>query len=389
VIQLATLYFASALVAVVVTAVSWIGNLRTARHSRLPALLSAMLALAAALALFGLRGVVGDWLSQCAAELLLIASGLLYRVAVDRLFERGPAGRAALTIAGAAALVVLGATVGDAPRVARAIVGALAVATALALPARALLSGAEAWRGPSRVLAGGVFVFGALAALARAAAVAAGAAPESPVEPSALNLALAVAVLVLVTAASFAFLVMLRERDMGTLAMRDALTGVFNRRALHEEIERVLSLAQRRGLSCSVLLADLDRFSEINVEQGHRAGDEVLRHFVALARGVVRREDVLGRYGGEQFAMLLFATPASGAECLARRLRSALAARPPRIRGAGVALTASFGVAESKPGEPTGAQELLRRADAALAAAKARGRDCVVSYEETAARESG
>ena len=380
--EIATLYFASAVVASVVAGATWLGNGLSGRHSGLRALLLAYLALAAALALLGLRGTVDDWLSQGLGDTLLIASALLYRIAVDRLFQREEWGRTPFAIAGVGALAVWGAIIGDAPDVVRSVVGSGAVAVALSLPAWALLTGDEPWRGRSRHLAGGVFSIGALTALARAFALGGDAVPVSPVEPSSLNLILALAVLVLVTAASFTFLVMLREREQERLGMLDALTETLNRRAFTERAEGVLSLARRRDLSCSLVLLDLDQFDRINDAYGYAAGDRVLRHVAYLLRKVLRREDVLGRSSGDEFTMLLFATPMVGGQALAQRISTALSAHPPRIRQAGVTVSACYGVAEWMHGSEPNLDELMHRADRARQAAKKQGSGSVVRADQ-------
>lgn len=352
------------------------------RHDGLATVVLAALALAAGFFVLGLDGADGSAWAECLGVSLVAAGATLFRIAVDQLHGEAKRTRMPLFVLGVLLLFVWGSLVGGVPAEVRAAVGAFGLAVVFLLPVAPLFRAQETVSGRAHQLALVAFVFAAAIALTRGVAVATGAAPAGIAAASPLNALLALALLGALAAGAFAFLILLRQRDVERLALRDGLTEIYNRPALHEQIERVLSLARRRGFACSVLLADLDRFSQINVEQGHRGGDEVLRHFVALARAVVRREDVLGRYGGEQFAMLLFATPAAGAQALARRLRTALAAKPPRVQGLGVALTASYGVAESRPGEELDAAELLRRADAALAEAKARGRDCVVSYDE-------
>ena len=379
--DIGTFYLAGALVSALLAAAIGAGGLAS-RHHGLATVVSAALALAAGFLVLGLGGAGGDAWAECLAISLVAAGATLFRVALDRLHGDAKRTRVPPFVLGALLLAVWGSLVGDAPAKVRAAVGAFGMAVVFLLPVAPLFREHEPGSGRAHQLALVAFVFAAAIAVARGVAVATGAAPAALAAPSPVNALLAITLLGALAAGAFAFVILLRQRDMEKLSLRDGLTEILNRPALHDQIERVLSLARRRGFACSVLLADLDRFSEINVAQGHRGGDEVLRHFVALARAVVRREDVLGRYGGEQFAMLLFATPASGAQALARRLRTALAAKPPRVQGLGVALTASYGVAESRPGEELDAAELLRRADAALAEAKARGRDCVVCFDE-------
>lgn len=383
-IDLTTLYLTGALVSVLLAGAISAGGGLASRHNGLASVVYAMLALALGLLALGLNGPGGSAWAEGLGISLVALGALLFRFAVDQLQGQGERARVPLFLFGAALLAEWGGIVGGAPVEVRAAVGALGTSVMFLLPVPSLfrMQGPDSGRAHQLVL--GMFVIAAAASFTRGVAVAAGAAPAELTSGSPVNALFALALLGAVAAGAFSFLILLRQRDVATLAMLDGLTGILNRPTLHDQIERVLHLARRRGFACSVLLADLDRFSQLNVEQGHRGGDEVLRHFVMLAQGVVRREDVLGRYGGEQFAMLLFATPAAGAQALARRLRAALASRPPRVRGLGVVLTASYGVAESQPGAELKATELLRRADAALVEAKARGRDCVVCFDELA-----
>jgi diguanylate cyclase (GGDEF)-like protein len=110
----------------------------------------------------------------------------------------------------------------------------------------------------------------------------------------------------------------------------------------------------------------------------------VLRHIAAHARALVRPEDLVGRTSSAEFALMLFATPAVGAEALARRLKVTLASRPPRVDGAGIPITASMGIAEWRPGAPLDVRTLLKEADLAVQQAKSRGRDTIVRHDELA-----
>jgi diguanylate cyclase (GGDEF)-like protein len=167
-------------------------------------------------------------------------------------------------------------------------------------------------------------------------------------------------------------------------AMRDGLTRVYNRGFLSEWLPRQLRLARRGNKPLSALMVDVDHFKKINDTYGHSAGDQVL---VAMARCIereLRSTDVVVRYGGEEFTVLLPETPAAGGAVSGERLRAAIAAMgereglPPGIR-----ITASIGVA-SLSGTDDGAQ-LLPRADAALYDAKRGGRNRVVLAPRAAA----
>jgi len=171
------------------------------------------------------------------------------------------------------------------------------------------------------------------------------------------------------------------------LSIKDPLTGAFNRRYLDAELLREAERAIRYGLPLSLLFCDFDRFKAINDEHGHGAGDEVLRSFARIALRTIRANvDWLARYGGEEFLVVAPGTRASDAARLAERLRSQAEAEPARAEGASIPYTLSIGVAglELCPGpEACGsdaaafAASLVARADEAMYAAKAAGRNRV------------
>jgi diguanylate cyclase (GGDEF)-like protein len=147
---------------------------------------------------------------------------------------------------------------------------------------------------------------------------------------------------------SMVFVLMHAERAYATLhreASLDALTGALARGALQEQGERLLKAARRHQRPLSALLLDLDRFKDVNDRLGHDAGDAVLRHLAARAKGVLRGEDVLCRLGGDEFVALLPQTDAQGACVVAERLRQSLAETPLSIRGLPVPVPISIGVA--------------------------------------------
>jgi diguanylate cyclase (GGDEF)-like protein len=158
------------------------------------------------------------------------------------------------------------------------------------------------------------------------------------------------------------------------LARHDGLTGALTRRALLDAGAQELRRWQRYGRPLALLLLDVDHFKQINDQHGHLVGDRVLVDAVAQMGSVLRRVDLLGRYGGEEFVALLPETDAAAALAAAERMRASLAALP-AIEGR-PACTASIGVACAAAGD-TGLDALLARADAALYRAKAAGRDRV------------
>jgi diguanylate cyclase (GGDEF)-like protein len=156
----------------------------------------------------------------------------------------------------------------------------------------------------------------------------------------------------------------------------DDLTRALNRRSLIARLEQERSRAERTGSPFSVALLDLDHFKAINDTHGHAAGDEVLKAFAATVQESMRDADVFGRYGGEEFLLILVATPSDSALNPVERVRSAVARREWGAIAPGVALTVSVGVAGYSSGDTVA--QLLHRADVVLYEAKRTGRDRVV-----------
>ncbi len=165
----------------------------------------------------------------------------------------------------------------------------------------------------------------------------------------------------------------LHAREVKEISITDHLTGAFTRRHLDEVLATEISRAGRSGHCFAVLLCDLDRFKSVNDQFGHRAGDKVLVQTVALLRKMIRKIDVPGRWGGEEFMVVLPEIGDLGhGLAAAEKLRAAFEAED---FGAVGPRTASFGVAVYSPGET--AEQLVERADQALYRAKAAGRNRV------------
>ncbi len=163
-----------------------------------------------------------------------------------------------------------------------------------------------------------------------------------------------------------------RAEVFAELARTDPLTGVANRRATAEELERQISAARRYGHDLSVVAVDVDHFKVINDTYGHQRGDEVLADVARVLASQLRESDRLGRWGGEEFLIVAPHTDAEQAAALAERCRSALVAQPAED----LEVTATFGVATYRPDEHV--DELLMRADELLYTAKGAGRDRVL-----------
>jgi diguanylate cyclase (GGDEF)-like protein len=189
-----------------------------------------------------------------------------------------------------------------------------------------------------------------------------------------------------VVTSSFGFLLMHVDRaDIAArkLATIDPLTGVYNRRTFLELAERELARCGRAGSDLSVIMIDLDNFKRVNDSFGHLTGDEALRRFVVMAQGCLRRADLVVRYGGEEFCVLLPEVKLDEAVVLAERIRDVVAKSPMVIESpigsAIVPITISVGVAALRHADGSNIDQLLGRADAALYEAKNQGRNRVVA----------
>ncbi|MGM0575964.1 MAG: diguanylate cyclase [Myxococcota bacterium] len=172
-----------------------------------------------------------------------------------------------------------------------------------------------------------------------------------------------------------------------TLSQRDGLTGVYNRRHIERQLELEFEKASRFGDAFSVLMTDIDHFKHINDTYGHLAGDEALRRMGRVMSDTLRDQDVVGRYGGEEFLVIMRSTGRQGALIAAEKLRAAVADGHVEHDGETLCWTTSVGVATFHP-EVTRYAELLREADAALYAAKEGGRDRVCFHDGWGVREA-
>ena len=161
------------------------------------------------------------------------------------------------------------------------------------------------------------------------------------------------------------------------LATRDDLTGLVNRRHLTELLDAERGRQKHHGQPLSLVLMDLDHFKPINDEHGHAAGDRVLKIFADAAQAALRDTDVLGRWGGEEFLLMLPSTPQAQALQCIERLRDALARAPFDEVVPGLRLTFSAGLSTCADGEPL--QAAIERADKAMYRAKLQGRDGTVT----------
>lgn len=164
--------------------------------------------------------------------------------------------------------------------------------------------------------------------------------------------------------------------ELQRIATTDALTGLWNRRHLLERLEAETARSRRNGRPLCLAILDVDRFKRVNDLNGHPAGDEVLRVLARRIKDSLRLSDVVGRMGGEEFAILMPETDRGQAQLVCERLRETVARRPVRLpSGAALTVTLSTGIALMAGEEAS--DKLISRADAALYDAKADGRNCV------------
>lgn len=167
------------------------------------------------------------------------------------------------------------------------------------------------------------------------------------------------------------------RESMREAATRDCLTGLLNRAEIFAMLERELERARRERKPLSVILADIDHFKKVNDSHGHLFGDEALREIARRLQSRLRPYDGVGRYGGEEFLLVLPACDSAGAMQRANELREAIADAPVVSGGVEKSITMSMGVAVSECVGVKEVETLVNRADAALYAAKDNGRNRV------------
>lgn len=173
----------------------------------------------------------------------------------------------------------------------------------------------------------------------------------------------------------FAFRTRTQRDQLQLLATHDPLTGARNRRAMNEELKIAMASHRRHSDSYGLLVMDLDHFKQINDRFGHPAGDEVIREVARRASESLRKRDLVGRIGGEEFAVIFPQADLETAAMVCERLRLGIAHSPVVHGDAIIPFTASVGVADFQPGDDL--DHLMARADAALYEAKTGGRNQV------------
>jgi len=158
-------------------------------------------------------------------------------------------------------------------------------------------------------------------------------------------------------------------------AQKDPLTGINNRAAMDSSLAREIEMARRHRMPLSLIVMDLDKFKSINDNHGHATGDEIIKTFTKVVNGIIRKTDMLFRYGGEEFVVIMSNTGRDGSLLLAERIRRGIEKLEVLLPKARIPVTVSLGVASLNGKE--NAKTLFNRADRALYQAKAEGRNCV------------
>ena len=167
------------------------------------------------------------------------------------------------------------------------------------------------------------------------------------------------------------------RESMRFQATHDLLTSLWNRGVIVELVSREVVRARRENWCNAVMMCDIDHFKKVNDQNGHAAGDDVLREVARRLHASVRSYDMVGRYGGEEFLVVLNKCDPSSAVARAENLRSAVAAKPILLPTKSLTVTISVGVALTTDFPDRDTDDILHAADMALYAAKAAGRNCI------------
>jgi diguanylate cyclase (GGDEF)-like protein len=328
--------------------------------------------------LLALRGQVDDWLSVVVANVLIAIAFADYAHGLHRLMHAPQP-----IIATRVAIVIVAVAIGFFTLVVdliavRIVVASLVLAWLCWLSARVLLRGR--WRNLpiAQRVTGGVFAVGTVILLWRALHTAWFPLVVQDGLQSTMVQAVTFATgALLPLVASYGFLLLCTDRmriELERSAAIDFLTGALNRGATEDLGVRTVNRARRRGTPCAAIVIDVDHFKCINDAHGHAVGDAALREIAARLRETLRVDDTLGRIGGEEFLVLLDESDAERSMLTAERLRRALTDHPLALDGGAHPCTISLGVAVLSASDAN-FSDLLRRADRALYAAKAAGRN--------------
>lgn len=330
--------------------------------------------------LYAMRDHAPALLTIVVANLVIVAAFCDYQSAIYRLLERREPRGGRWILLGIVLVAVLVFTYGIAAIVWRIVVISLVLAVIAALSARPLLAGPWRTLSAARRVTGLVFVFGIVVLLLRIGNTLMH--PENisnGLESTIGQVALFSTAALLPLLGSYGFLLLCTDRmreELERVATTDYLTGLLNRRAIQAAGRAAVASARSSGTGCAVLMLDVDRFKRINDERGHAGGDEALAEVVARVAGAVHEPHLLGRFGGEEFLLLLPHGDVSRAMVVAETLRAAVADVPLALASGAWPGTVSVGVAVLAERDRD-FDDLVRRADAALYRAKDAGRNRV------------
>ncbi len=172
-----------------------------------------------------------------------------------------------------------------------------------------------------------------------------------------------------------------RGQELERISNSDSLTGVFNRRHMEQRIREEFNRYNETGMEFSLILIDIDFFKAVNDKYGHDCGDKLLVEIVRDIGGAVRQNDIVARWGGEEFLLLLPGTRGEQAAKLAERVRKAVEERRHEYGGLSLSATITLGAAVARPGDTLSA--LIKRADIALYRGKRKGRNLAILFDET------
>jgi diguanylate cyclase (GGDEF)-like protein len=337
--------------------------------------------------LISLRGLIPDWASVVVGNILVLVSPLMIFEGIRQF--RGKPPRDWLNI-GLLGLVTVGMAYFTwvEPSVNRRVTIVTVYSLVVILRCTFELFSAPAPRlRPSYWLTGSTFALYGLILVLRLLTVRSLPSLDDPFQVDAWQSVLFLSNIVLSVAWTFGFFMMTNSRltlelrqtetDLREMAMTDYLTGAYNRRSFDDLGRRECARARRNDTPLALLIMDIDHFKIFNDTYGHLTGDELLCSLVMACRRQLRQVDLLARWGGEEFAVLLPATDRAGCLNVAEKLRQTVSELTVPGGDQQAQVTISVGGALCTP-EDNGLEELLRRADLALYQAKRRGRNCVV-----------
>ena len=340
----------------------------------------AMLLLGTGLLGLALRQLIPDWLSIALANTLIVAALVLAVRSLRRFLDDAPRDLLGWGLTAALFVYLLVFAVAIPSMTARSV--AIAAAIAIIMVRAALLLHRRAPESSRLSCRFTEIIFWAAAATAIVRAVSTLVADtQDLLQPNVLNAAtfLAYAGFIMVSTLGIMWIeIETLQAELVYSAHYDSLTGIYNRGTFLTEFEREVSRSGRGGAAFSLAIFDLDRFKQLNDRYGHPAGDQVLKAFADVLRSSIRKHDTVGRYGGEEFALLMPQTGMETAVRVAERIRRALETRGVNVEVGRIDVTVSGGVATfGIDGDDWDA--LLSAADTALYEAKRAGRNRIAT----------